>query len=106
MKILYACSELFPLLKTGGLGDVSGALPPALREAGCDVRVLLPGFPAIRAGVAASSLPRAVPLALPPGGPDVAHLLGAGPPPVLRQARLPGTGLAAYVLEAPALFDR
>ena len=54
MQVLYVCAELFPLLKTGGLGDVTGALPPALRDAGCDVRVLLPGFPAIRAGVAAA----------------------------------------------------
>jgi starch synthase len=51
MKVLYVCTELFPLLKTGGLGDVGAALPPALRDAGCDVRVLLPGFPGIRTGV-------------------------------------------------------
>ena len=75
MKVLYVCTELFPLLKTGGLGDVSGALPPALREAGCDVRVLLPGFPAIRSGVGASSLPHASALALSSRyGPNLASL--------------------------------
>ena len=44
MKILQVSAELFPLLKTGGLADVAGALPAALQSEGCDVRVLLPGF--------------------------------------------------------------
>ena len=106
MKVLYVCTELFPLLKTGGLGDVSGALPPALRDAGCDVRVLLPGFPEIRAGVESSRLPQAAVLALPArGGPAFADL-GLAAPPALQQVTLPGSGLAGYVLEARALFDR
>jgi starch synthase len=106
MKVLYVCTELFPLLKTGGLGDVSGALPPALRDAGCDVRVLLPGFPPIRSGVGPSRLPRSYPLQLPAGqGPRVEDL-GLSEPPVVHPATLPGSGLAAYVLEARALFDR
>jgi starch synthase len=101
LKVLYACSEIFPLLKTGGLGDVSGALPPALREAGCDVRLLLPGFPAIRAGVEAAGAP----VVLPAGGPHTGHL-GLAHPPALLPARLPGTDLPAYVLDVPALFNR
>ena len=106
MNVLYVCTELFPLLKTGGLGDVSGALPPALREAGCDVRVLLPGFPAIRAGVGPGRLAQSFPLLLPAGqGPRVADL-DLSEPPVVRPATLPGTGLAAYVLDVRALFDR
>jgi starch synthase len=44
LKILYATSEVAPLVKTGGLGDVSGALPAALRAIGVDVRILLPGY--------------------------------------------------------------
>ena len=106
MKVLYVCTELFPLLKTGGLGDVSAALPPALRDAGCDVRVLLPGFPAIRSGVSRSRLRPASPLALPDGdGPRLAGL-GLTRPPSLQPATLPGSGLAAYVLDVRALFDR
>jgi starch synthase len=106
MKVLYVCTELFPLLKTGGLGDVGGALPPALREVGCDVRVLLPGFPAIRAGVIRSRLPQASPLALPDGeGPRLGNL-DLTQPPALHPAILPGSGLAAYVLDVRALFDR
>ena len=44
LKVLFATSEAAPLIKTGGLGDVSGALPAALRAIGVDVRILLPGY--------------------------------------------------------------
>lgn len=52
MRVLHVCSELFPLLKTGGLADVAGALPAAQIEAGLDVRVILPAFPDLKKGVA------------------------------------------------------
>jgi len=51
MRILQVTAEIFPLLKTGGLADIAGALPLAMMAAGQDVRALLPGFPAIVAGV-------------------------------------------------------
>ncbi|NOU01780.1 MAG: glycogen synthase GlgA [Gallionella sp.] len=44
LKVLFATSEVAPLIKTGGLADVSGALPAALRAIGVDVRVLIPGY--------------------------------------------------------------
>ena len=47
MKILHCCSELFPLLKTGGLADVMGSLPSAQQSIGLDVRLVMPGFPAL-----------------------------------------------------------
>lgn len=43
-KILFVTSEAHPLIKTGGLADVSGSLPPALSKLNCDVRVLLPFY--------------------------------------------------------------
>ncbi len=42
MKVLYATSEAAPFLKTGGLGDVLGALPKAVAESGIDARVIMP----------------------------------------------------------------
>ena len=47
MKVLSVASEIFPLVKTGGLADVAGALPGALAGKGVEVRSLLPGYPAV-----------------------------------------------------------
>lgn len=47
MKVLFVSSEVFPLIKTGGLADVSGSLPNALQSLGVDIRILLPGYPAV-----------------------------------------------------------
>jgi starch synthase len=43
-RVLYVSPECAPMTKTGGLGDVTAALPEALRGAGADVRTLLPGY--------------------------------------------------------------
>ncbi len=44
MNILFAASEAYPLVKTGGLGDVIHALPRSLHQQGMDVRVILPAY--------------------------------------------------------------
>lgn len=44
MKVLFVTSEAAPFAKTGGLGDVCGALPAALAEKGVDVRVIMPKY--------------------------------------------------------------
>ena len=49
LKVLFAASEVAPLIKTGGLADVSGALPAALRAIGVDARVLVPGYTQVMA---------------------------------------------------------
>lgn len=96
MRILHVTPEIFPLIKTGGLGDVSGALPAALRGAGLDVRLLLPGYPSVLAGLGPSTDVGA-PLW---GMPGVDHAGGAR----LRLGTL--HGVPTYALDAPALFNR
>jgi starch synthase len=49
IKALSVTSECAPLVKTGGLADVAGALPLALADHGIDMRTLLPGYPAVMA---------------------------------------------------------
>jgi len=47
-KILFAVAEASPLVKVGGLGDVAGSLPKAIRHAGHDARIVLPRYGTIR----------------------------------------------------------
>src|SRR5262249_44199191 len=47
VRVLSVASEVYPLVKTGGLADVAGALPIALKAAGIDVRTLVPGYPGV-----------------------------------------------------------
>jgi len=51
LKVLSAASEMVPLVKTGGLADVVGALPRPLAAQGVEMRVFLPGYPAVKAAV-------------------------------------------------------
>lgn len=94
MRVLFIAAELHPFVKTGGLGDVSAALPAALRAHGIDVRLLLPALPAIRAGMPAAKLVAALP---PCFGTHTARVLAA---PV------PGSDLPAYLVDAPDLYQR
>jgi starch synthase len=94
MRVLYVASEAYPLLKTGGLGDVIGALPAALRRCGVEVRVLLPGFPEIRDGIDA---PRRLLTFGPVFGASVLTLVAG---------RLPKSDVGVYVIDAPFLYAR
>lgn len=47
IKVLFAASEIYPLIKTGGLADVAGALPVAMRKQGYDVRLIMPAYQGI-----------------------------------------------------------
>jgi len=94
MKILFATSELAPWVKTGGLGDVAGALPAALRAQGMDVRVLVPAYPALL-----QSFPDADEIARPD------RLGGLLPAPTLRKALSPD-GTPLLLLDYPPYFNR
>lgn len=65
LRVLFVTPELAPWMKSGGLGDVSATLPAALRALGADVRVLVPGYPAITAAYPAARLVASLP---DPGG--------------------------------------
>lgn len=47
LRVLFALAEAEPFIKTGGLGDVGGALPQAIKAMGCEVRVMLPKYQSI-----------------------------------------------------------
>jgi len=94
IRVLHVASEVFPLVKTGGLGDVIGALPAALLKRGVDARVLLPGLPEIRGGIEA---PRRLVTFGPVFGASIVTLVAG---------RLPGTEVRAYVIDAPFLYAR
>ena len=51
LRVLSVASEMVPLVKTGGLADVAGALPAALAPLGVSMRTLLPGYPAVLAAL-------------------------------------------------------
>lgn len=47
VRVLSVVSEIYPIVKTGGLADVAGALPIALKAEGVETRSLVPGYPAV-----------------------------------------------------------
>jgi starch synthase len=94
MRVLYATAELYPWVKSGGLGDVAAALPPALAAQGLDVRLLVPGFPGFLD--AFSGIADVVRLHTPFAAERVRVAL----------AKKPGAKELAYLVDQPALYDR
>ena len=94
MRVLHVSAELYPWVKSGGLGDVAAGLPPALIARGADVRLLLPGF--------SGFLDAFEDIA------DIARLPTPFAPERVRLAvaRLPGTGRLAYLVDHPPFYDR
>ena len=91
LNVLSVASEVYPLLKTGGLADVVAALPPALTREGIATRTLVPGYPAVMAALRRAEAVH--PFARLQGG--SARLLAAH-----------AAGLDLFVLDAPHLYGR
>ena len=94
MRVLFVTSEVCSLAKTGGLADVSRALPIALKKQDIDVRLLLPGYPSALAQV---ERPRAIA--------RLAPLLGISDA-TLVVGRLPTSDVPVFLIDSPSLYRR
>lgn len=91
MKVLSVASEAYPLVKTGGLADVAGALPGALKAHGVEMRTIIPGYPKVMAALRHEREVFALP-----------GLYGGD----ARVLTATGGGLDLFVIDAPHLFVR
>ena len=91
LQVLSVASELFPLVKTGGLADVVGALPAALLPLGVEMHSLVPGYPAVRQHLGGGTTVWTDPAFF--GGP--ASIVS-----------ITLDGLRVFALDAPHLYDR
>ncbi len=95
MNVLFVSAELAPLVKTGGLADVAAALPPALRNLGHDVRVVIPRYRRVRERNIAQI------------GPIAATFIAVGDhQEELRIWRTTLNRTPVYLLDIPAAFER
>jgi len=93
-KVLFAASEVYPLIKTGGLADVASFLPVALHDAGYDIRIILPAYGGVLAkGYAIRSE-------------TAGFIPETGVKYQLREIRLPGHEVPVYLIHVPELYDR
>ena len=90
-KILFATSEAFPLIKTGGLADVSGSLPIALDGLGHDVRIVMPAYADVLASL--GDLPSK-------------RINQAGGMVEIFETMLPGTSVPVWLVSHAGAFDR
>ncbi len=91
MQVLSVASEVYPLVKTGGLADVAGALPLALKGHGVSVKTLMPGYPAVMRAVKDARLRL-----------SFENLLGAR----ADLLEVEYQGLDLLILDSPTFFDR
>jgi starch synthase len=93
-KVLFVASEVTPLLKTGGLADVAGALPAALHRLGVDVRLLIPAYKGLLAATGAKPVM------------ELSQLFPEWGRHTLCRGTLPGSDVVVYLLANPELYVR
>src|SRR5436190_7661566 len=91
IRVLAVASEIFPVVKTGGLGELVGALPAALKQHGIETRTLVPGYPAVMSAIAERSIVA-----------EIDDLFGGPAAIVAGKAK----ALELYAIDAPHLYDR
>jgi starch synthase len=94
MNILFASSEAHPLIKTGGLADVSGSLPRAILGLHHDIRVIIPAYREILRHAQHLTLTAYL------------DLEGVSQPVRILSGRLPGGNVKLYLVDSPSHFDR
>lgn len=94
MKVLFATSEVHPLIKTGGLADVSAGLPRALKNLRNDVRIILPAYRGVLEKIEKKKTVATISVS---GARDSVQIL---------ETRLPSTTIKVYLVHAPWCFDR
>ena len=94
MKVLFAASEIHPLIKTGGLADVAGALPIALRKKDVDVKLIMPAYRGILEKLA--PVKSSINLGNPFGCGDL----------ILLETHLPESQTPIYLVQCQSLFER
>jgi starch synthase len=92
VKLLFVASEVFPLVKTGGLADVAGSLPTVLAGQGADVRLLLPAYHSVLQTCDSPQL--------------VAEMELGGTGLRILETTLPGTGVITWLLQHSTFSDR
>src|SRR5262245_58851486 len=93
VRILIAAAEAYPLVKTGGLGDVTAALPAALTRLGAEVKLMIPAYSGVLDKVVVTSEKK---------------FREQIPNRAVRilEAVMPDTGVGLWLVDAPSLFAR
>lgn len=91
-NILYITSEAYPLIKTGGLGDVAGSLPNELLKNDQDVRLLLPAYADVMKNIKQSKI--------------VTSTSYYNLPVNIIETRLTGTNVIVWLVDCPSMFNR
>lgn len=91
-KVLYISSEAFPLVKTGGLGDVAGSLPIALQKNSQDLRLVIPAYPEVLSKITKSKV-RA----------EIEYYNFSAK---IIETRLQGSNVITWLIDCPAIYNR
>ncbi|MEK7990739.1 MAG: glycogen synthase GlgA [Thiotrichaceae bacterium] len=94
LRVLFATSEAYPVIKTGGLADISHALPYTLQSLGVDARILLPGYKTVLEQLRLKPLKENL------------QIFDCLPPIRILEGMMLGGDIPVYVIDCPSLYYR